>query len=307
MDAAVVMQQMIIIFIIVLTGYLLVKLNIFSEQSGVVLSKLVLNVCMPALIIQSVMEAEHSISVRNLIFYLILSGIIYVVLIGLGFLIPKMIGVGKRDCAQYHLLIIFGNIGFIGVPVIIAVLGPEGVIYEIIFNIFYTVLIYTYGYVLVSQQSEHEKTFRVKDLINVGTVSSLIGIVFYLTDTTLPMILSESINYMGNATILLSTLVIGINLAKKPLKEMFSDKKIYLYVLIRQILVPVIIGFVLKLFVKDALMLGVTLILISVPAGSMPLMMAEETGVDGSVISKGVVVSTILSVITIPLVVLAVL
>ena len=85
---------------------------------------------------------------------------------------------------------------------------------------------------------------------------------------------------MGRSTTFLSMIIIGVNLAQAPLREIFCDKRVYLFVLVRQILLPILIGMAIRPFIHDELMYGVTILIMAMPVGNMPLMMAEEAGVD---------------------------
>jgi hypothetical protein len=144
--------------------------------------------------------------------------------------------------------------------------------------------------------------FSPKSLINVGNISMILAIVIFMCQPKLPTILVSSVTYMSNATTLLAMLVIGINLARSDLKKIFTQPRLYGLVLLRFLLVPVIVAFVLRLFVKDEMLYGVMVILTAVPVANMPLMRVEETGGDGSVISQGIILTTIFSVLTVPLV-----
>jgi predicted permease len=109
---------------------------------------------------------------------------------------------------------------------------------------------------------------------------------------------------MANATTLLAMLVIGISLAKTNLKPIFTQPRLYLFIALRFVLVPVLLAMVLRFFIKDDVMYGVIVLLTAVPVGNLPLMRIEETGGDGTVLSQGIILSTILAIATIPLVTL---
>lgn len=305
MSVTVVFQQMTMIFILVIIGYISKRLKIVSNHAEKELSSLVVNVCNPALILSSIWDADTNISLGNLGQAVLLGLALYTVLVILGVLIPRLIRVAAKERNQYNLMTIFGNVGFIGYPVVNAVLGPNGIIYAVVFNVIFLLLVYTYGKMLVMQGSEKgEKTFRAKDLINIGSISCVVGIILYLTRLQVPVVITESIGYMGRATTFLSMFVVGLRLAETPLRETFGDIHSYLFVLVRQLIVPILIGFVLRPIIRDELMYGVTILIMAMPAANLPLMMLESAELDGSAVAKGIVVTTILSVMTIPLVVM---
>lgn len=305
MSTFVVMKQMVMIFMLVMAGYLLTKKNILTAHASREISGLVVNVCNPALMFTSIWNADNSITKEHLIQMAILGFLLYLGLIMLGFVIPHIIRAPKRERSHYNMMSIFGNIGFIGYPVITAVLGASGILYALVFNVFFTLLIYTYGRVLVvKDEPGREAKMQLQDAVNIGSVCCVLSILMYLTQFQVPDIIKTTFDYMGRSTTFLSMIVIGVNLAQAPLKEIFGDKRVYWFVLVRQVLVPILIGMVIRPFIHDELMYGVTILVMAMPVGNMPLMMAEEAGVDGKLFSKGIIVSTVLSVITIPLVVM---
>ena len=200
------------------------------------------------------------------------------------------------------MMVLFGNIGFIGIPVISAVLGTEVLIYVIICNIIFNILIYTYGRYLVYRHSG-QTTVRSGGIVNTGTVVGVACVLLFIFKPHLPEVLVKSVDYVGSATTFLSMLVIGISLADMPLGKIFRETRLYIYILVRHILLPIAMGWVLGLLIRDTEMVGTFVLLIGMPVANMPLMMCEETGVDGTLLSKGIVLSTLCSLVTIPLVV----
>jgi hypothetical protein len=299
MSAGIVFQQMIIISILIVTGYILYKRKIFDDGASKNLSGLVVNVCNPALLVAGCFDRDPSITNHNVLVATVAGFAVYVILILASFVIPTVLRVEKKWKNHYALMCIFGNTGFIGIPLIQALLGSSALIYVVILNIYFNLVFYTWGYYLVGGETSG---FSPKSLINVGNISMILAIVIFMCQPKLPTILVSSVTYMSNATTLLAMLVIGINLARSDLKKIFTQPRLYGLVLLRFLLVPVIVAFVLRLFVKDEMLYGVMVILTAVPVANMPLMRVEETGGDGSVISQGIILTTIFSVLTVPLV-----
>ncbi|MDE5596239.1 MAG: AEC family transporter, partial [Lachnospiraceae bacterium] len=117
-------------------------------------------------------------------------------------------------------------------------------------------------------------------------------------------IISSSLSYMGRATTFLSMLVLGVSVAQIAPKEIFSHPKLYAFALIRQILLPIGVTLMLRLFIPNSLLVNTTALMLAVPAGNMPLMLSKQLHVDESTISQGIILTTILSLVTIPLVTL---
>lgn len=269
------------------------------------LSALVVQLCSPALIIVSALEGCHNLKHDQVIWGFVLVGGLYLLLILLGLVIPGLLRSPGCQFQQYNMMTVFGNTGFIGIPVVMAVLGADAMVYVTIFNIYFNLLIYTYGN-LSGKQRWRKRTaeaFSPNFLMMAGVQCD--RHLIFLLKPEVPMIAQETVNYVGDATVFLSMVIAGPGfLAKAPLREIFSEKRIYVFVLARQIIVPILLTVALKPWVTDPMMLGACMLMVAMPVGNMPLLMAEQAGVDGKILSKGIIVTTLGSMVTVPLVAL---
>ncbi len=304
MDVSVIFQEMIVIFLLILVGYILFHRKMISEQCSADLSTLVVKVCNPALILVSALDGCHNLKNDQVFEGFLLSGCLYLVLILCGFLIPKILGVHGTEMIQYRMMTIFGNTGFIGIPVALSVLGTDSMVYVIIFNIYFNLLIFTYGLYLVNKGGAVQRPFSFKMFLNPGNIANLAAIAIFIFKPQIPEVGEEFINYIGNATVFLSMVIVGGFLARSPLKEIFSEKRIYVYVLLRQILLPVFLTLLLKTWVKDTVMLGACMLMVAMPVANMTLILSEQAGAGGRILSKGIIVTTLGAIVTIPLVAL---
>jgi hypothetical protein len=232
---------------------------------------------------------------------LLVGAVVFGILIVSSFVIPGLLRVEKKLKNQYALMCIFGNTGFIGIPLIQAVLGSQALIYIVIFNIYYNLLFYSYGFYIAGGE---DSRFSPKNLLNVGNVSLILAILVFLWQPKLPELVQSTVTYMSNATVFLAMAVIGINLARSNLKPIFTQRKLYGFIALRFLLVPIILAVMLRFFVRDDLMYGTVVLLSAVPVGNLSLMHLEEIGEDGTAVSQGIILSTILAIVTIPVVTL---
>lgn len=306
MNPSMIFQQMLVIFVLISVGYVLIKRGILHPDASKSLSAIIANVCNPALMLMSVLDSEVEVTKAQLLqsFWICLG--VYFTLICLGCIVPRIIRSPKSHRNAYNIMTIFGNVGFIGFPLVAALFGSEGVLYTVVFNVVYSLLIYTYGVFMIDSGDHSGESWkqRLKSLVNVGTVSGILCIIIYLGGIRLPDILNDSVTYMGRSTTFLSMVVIGIRLSQMSLRELLMDVRMYAFILVRQIIVPVALGLVLRQIMKDDVMFGSTVIIIAVPVGNMPLILAESSGKDGTIFSRGIILTTLVSVITIPLVAL---
>lgn len=313
MSITVVLQQMVIIFILIGIGMILFKKGMLSEMTSKQLSGLIVNITNPALLICSAFDDGPKVSIQELALALGIYAAIYAFLIAVSFLIPYILHVPKRNHYAYRMLTIFGNTGFIGIPLASAVLGTESLIFVSVFNLLFNILIYTFGISTLQKAAAEQSggnsdtcvtSDRWQKIINAGTISAVATIVFYLGNFNVPVIITSTMSYIGRATTLLSMLVLGVSVAQMAPKEIFSHPKLYGFTLLRQILIPIGCILLVRPFVHNTLILNTMALMLAVPAANMPLMLSKQLNVETDTISQGIILTTILSLVTIPLVAL---
>lgn len=307
MSITVVIQQMVIIFILIGIGMILFRRRLLSEEGSKQISGLIINVTNPALLICSALDDGPKASLRDLGIALAAYAAVFVILIAVGFLLPCLLRVPKDLHYAYQMLTVFGNVGFIGIPLASAVLGSESLIFVSIFNLLFNLLIYTLGISLLQRaagQAEKDVTIpssgRLQKLVNAGTVSAAVTVIFYLGNFHVPTVISSALSYTGRATTLLSMLVLGVSVAQIAPKEIFSHPKLYLFTLLRQILVPIGCILFMGSLIDNRLILNTMLLMVAVPAANMPLMLAKQLDMETDSISQGIILTTILSLVTVP-------
>lgn len=300
MDTGVVLQQMIVILLLIFTGYLLCKKRIVTEVSSPAISSLVVNVCNPANILASSLDRDPSITNRMVLFSCIAALVMYGCLIAAAFLFSGFFEKEQPWKNHYKLMFIFGNTGFLGIPLVSAVLGSHSLIYVAVVNVCFNLIFYTYGIFLTS---DGKGKFDLKKMLNVGNICMILTIVIFCLKLDMPVIFTKTVTTMANATTFLAMIVIGISMAHQDLKTIFNQPKLYVFAGLRYVLLPILISLVIRTFIHDDLMYGVIVLLTAVPAASLPLMSVEENGGDGHLLSQIIVLSTLLSVVTIPIVV----
>ena len=300
MNATIVFQQMVIMFMLMGLGFFLTRKKVFSEKAPSDFSKMIIEVCNPALMIFSALNRDSNTSKSDLLLAVLLAVIYYVVLIGVGILIPHVIKARKSEVISYQLLSVYGNIGFMGIPLISAVMGNSAVIYLTVFIIMFNLLVYTHGIGILTRKNQGGKSqFEWRQMINPGTIAAAISITIYLTNIPVPMMATQTFQYIGQCTTFFSMAVIGMALAKIPAKELFSEYRLYIFTGIRFMLLPIVVALCLKPFLHNQLLLGVTVISLALPAANLPLMLAQKYDGETKLLAKGIVLTTLLSVVTV--------
>lgn len=300
MSSLVVLEQMVMIFILILTGFVLYKKKMISDSASKDLSALVVNVCSPGLVIVSMFNDLSQIPRENVIFVGIIGIIFYLFLIFFGYFLVWVLKVPDYLKNAYVLMTVFGNTGFIGIPVALAIIGPESMVYVIVFNFLFNLTIFTFGIMLLKKGSEGKKT-SWKDYLNPGLIACITAFFIYWFQIELPEEIETLAGYYGNACTLLSMIVIGISLAGMKLSDMLKNRKLLAFAVIRFIAFPIVLALALKPVLTDLLIREVVILMAVLPVGNFPAMLCEQYGKDPKPIAEGIVVTTVLSVLTITL------
>ena len=152
------------------------------------------------------------------------------------------------------------------------------------------------------QQGKLQGTLEiVKKIFNIGVIACIAAMLLYFLQAPVPSFLQAFITNLGNLTAPLSMMIIGASLAQMPLKELFLDKKLLLFSMVKLLLLPAVWMIAVNRVAEQEILRGVCLVMMATPAGSMTAMLAQQYGGDYETASRGVALTTVLSVITMPL------
>lgn len=298
------LHQMLIFFIIMGVGLLCQKIHILDDNSISHVTKLVVNVANPCMIVSSVVATIdgpiNASTGKTLLESIVIAFAIYAVMILISFPLNKILGVKIDESAIYTLMLIFSNTGFMGLPVLKAAYGDHAVLIGAFFLFPFNILMYTYGVSLVNKESTGENP--LKKMINPGTVAVVIALILLLLGAKVPAVITDSLTAIGDLTAPLSMLVIGYSFSKIKLKELFTDVKLDIFLLIKLIFLPILGVLIFRAIGVKGMMLDVAYIMLTMPVASMVGMFAEEYNNHAELATKGIALSTLLSVATIPLV-----
>lgn len=303
MDIQVILMQMVQLFLVIGLGYFLFKVKILDVELNKRLTTLLLAVTTPALIISSVLSTTEYLPFTDILFVFLVGILVYIVLPILGWILVKIMRIPLPQQGLYIFMTVFSNIGFMGFPVMKAIFGNDAVFYTALFNMLFNLLVFSVGTGIMGYGTDRKMNFNPKDLLSPGVIASLVALVIYMAKIQFPNVISSTITMIGDITTPIAMLIIGSTLANIPLKEVFSELRIYPYTFIKQVIIPALAYPVLRLFIQDPLILGVTLIMISMPVANSAVLFATEYDGDVSLAAKAVFMTTLLSIVTIPLIV----
>ncbi len=309
MELQVIVEQMAMLFAMMLAGVWIWKLGWFDEAAYQKLSKVVVNLLNPILVLYGVMGKEASGSARLLLVNLGFVLGFYLLLIFAACLFLVLLHPSRESRDLYRLMTIFPNVGFMGIPVITSIFGTESMIYIVFYMLVYNLLLYTYGLILAQRAAGHgqkeaggSSTSQWKRMVNPGVLSSVAAVILFLSRPEIPAPVVNFCDYMGNATIPLSMLLIGMSIAKVSPASMLSNRKIYWYTFLKMLALPIAAILLLKPFPVDKTLFGIFALELAMPVGSIVTLVAKEYGADETICTNGIVISTLASIATIPIV-----
>lgn len=289
---------MAVIAILVGIGFFLQKRSVLGEKGDKILSKIVVDICNPALVVSTILSGNISVTHKDFLKGLVIGAALYASFILLGLVIPRILRLPKDERRFYNLMTIYTNVGFLGIPVAKAVLPEDAIVFVIICNVAYSVLFYTHGILVISGTKEKIKPVM---MLNPGVLMSLLALVIFWFDLSFPPVLENSFNYIGNPTVFLSMVLLGTAVAKGNLIRDIKDVRLWIFILIRMILVPLMVVFVLRKLGAPDVMVKTFCLMSAVPVGNLPLIQAQKTGQRTDILSKGIIVTTVFSFISITL------
>ena len=299
------LQQMIVLFILMIAGAICRMTRLMDDKISKGMSGLVINLASPCFIITAGMNKGEIISNKQLITCVISVIFVYAAMILIAMVLPYILRLEKRQFGTYRVMTLFSNIGFMGFPIISATYGSVGLLYAAFFNFGFNILFYTYGIQIARSGSETEGEtykFSFMSLINPGIVAVIVALTLYLTHVLVPEPIANAVTYLGNLTVPLSMMVIGYSLGGTKWKTLLKDYKLLIFTIIKLIVIPLIGIPVAKLFISDNILIGVIQIMIATPVASMCAMLAQYYGGDEETATRTIALTTLLSVVTIPLV-----
>lgn len=290
---------MIILFLLLVVGYAANKLGWMDAAFNKAFSGFIINVTTPALILHSVMEGEKVLTIWEILMLLAASLISYALVILLSMAIPRIMRMGRRDGDTYRLMIIFSNTAFMGFPVVAALMGNQALFYAAIYNMPFNFLMYTYGVHLVS--GGEGKRFDPKMLLSPPILAATFALILYLSPVKAPGLIVTALDYLAGITIPGAMLILGSTLALIPLRSVFIDWRIYVLSLLKLVLIPILIWAIVRMLPIPDMVGRMTVVMWSLPVATNCTMLSTQYGGDEAMSSKGVLITTLLSVVTIPI------
>lgn len=296
-----VINQVLILFLMILVGIYARKRNYINKQINDGLSKLLLKITLPLLIISSFNTNFSKSMIVNAEKLFVYTLIVHIVIIIFSKIVYCKVPIDKRGVVKFVTL--FSNSGFMGYPVLKGLYGNPGVFYCSIFGIVLNVFMFSYGIMVLDVEGGSSFKELKKIIFNPAIVAIIIGIIILITGIKLPYVLSSTISSVGSMTSPLSMIIVGAMLADTKVKSAISGKTVYIISFIKLIVVPVLTFFTLKLVGAPTLIIDIIVLLEAMPAASNAAVLSFQYGGDELLAIKSIFVSTVLSIVAIPVII----
>ncbi len=296
-------EVMMTLFAIVVAGYVAGKLGYMGGTFDKRLSKLVIDITCPALILSSAMTGE--LPDRRLIVPLLgISILTYIVLAAVAWKLPHFLTRKKEEEGIIGFALMFGNVGFMGYPVVASIFGHQAVFYAAVLNVVNTFAVFTIGTLLVTGSGTDRERFSRKVLYSTPMLSAYMAmLIVALGLDGIPGIVSQPLTMIGNITVPAALLIIGSSMSHLPLRAMLGTPTIYATTLLRLVLLPVGIHLLCTALGFDPFVVGINTVVIAMPVATYGTILCLKFGRDTTLISTVTFITTLLSMLTIPLLV----
>lgn len=302
---------MLTLFAIVVVGYIAGKLGYMGGTFDKKLSKVVIDITCPALILSSAMTGELP-DRRYILPLLGISVLTYVLLTGVALLLPRFLTKKKDDEGVIGFAMMFGNVGFMGYPIVASIFGHEAVFYAAVLNVVNTFTVFTIGTMLVvgkNQSTVEEKEMSRKKMLRKVLYSTpmlsayLTMLIVALEIKDIPEFISQPLTMIGNITVPAALLIIGSSMSQLPLRALLGNGTIYATTLMRLAILPVGIHYLMTLLGFSSFVVGINTVVIAMPVATYGTILCLRHGKDTTLITEVTFITTLLAMISIPLLV----
>lgn len=292
------LRKMIVMFIILIAGVIAFKTKLVTKEGNSALSNVLLLIVNPLVIFMGFqMEFTHELFIRLWISigFAVISHIIAII-ISYIFIRKKV-----KDYEIERISAIYSNCGFIGIPIINALFGQEGVFYLASYIAVFNILLWTQGYMLMTGKTD--KKVIIKGIFSPCVIAAILGIICFCFKIQLFKEASEAFDHICDMNTPLAMIIAGITMAQSEVLKALKNKRLYFVCLLKLLLIPIVCAFVLKLFKADNILTMTSIIEIACPVGASGTMFAIRYKRNAVYASELYVISTLFSAISLPVVI----
>ena len=298
------LEVMITLSCLVAVGYMAGKLGFLGGDFDRQLSRLVINITCPALILSSAMTGELP-DRRFILPLLLISVITYAVLTAAAFLLPRFLTRRKDDEGAIGFALMFGNVGFMGYPVVASIFGHEAIFYAAVLNVVNTFTVFTIGTVLITGKSETAGSrFEKKVLYSTPMIAAYLTMAIVALEIgNIPGFVSMPLTMLGNVTVPAALLIVGSSMSQLPLRALMGNVTVYATTVLRLLALPLGVYWLTRLLGFSDLVVNINTVVIAMPVATYGTILCLKYEKNTTLMTEVTFITTLLSMLTIPLLV----
>ena len=291
-------SEMLVLLFAILCGYGANRLGILGGETDKKISKLLLNITVPAMTVGAVCTGDALPEAAVVLNVLLVAAVFYGMEFVFAFAIPPLLGGTPGQKGVWRYTLTFPNVGFIGYPVAVALFGPEALFYAVILVLPFNLLSFTLGPLMLTGA----KRFSLRQMFSPCVVASLAALILALAQLRPPAMVGEALNFVGDITVPLSLMFVGSILAGLPLGHLLASPRLWVLTAVRLLALPMLLYPILRAMGTQELILGVAIVQMAMPAAVNGSRLSLEYGGDTECMAQITFVSTLASIVTIPII-----
>jgi hypothetical protein len=294
------MEQIVLLVLYMAAGVILVRTHVLDQASLAPLARFVMKLALPLLIFTNSVGGVDRETLLNTLPVIGLAALMYLLLYPLLLVLARVFRVDADHATLYRALGMFGNMGFMGIPIISNLFPERGMLYISLVTIVDMSLLWTLGVKLTAPPAA-EKRFDPKKLVNPVTVAIVLAVAIILLDLPLPGLLNTALTRIGSTSTPVAMIYLGGVFACMDIRPYLKRVEFYGIAVVKMILFPLAFCALLKLLPLSSEIRATMALLSAMPSMSSIVMMANASGTDGDYATGGICVTTLASIVTLPL------
>jgi len=290
------------LLVCLLAGFIGRLARILNDGAISALTDILIGISLPCTIFITMMRPFS----KDLLYesMLVLAAFTFLEFLGLllGFTAAKLLRANPLEKRIWIFASAFSNVGYMGYPVITAVFGDSALIFASMVNISFNILAYSLGVRVIDPNQRNTKYAWRRIFVTPIMIATVLGLICFVTSFSLPTPVTNGVQYVANLTTPLSMLLLGAILGKSDIKGLFAGWKVYVVLLIRHFILPLIALVLCRLFIHNQMALGVVVVLCAMPVASVTAIFAQKYNAGAEQAARIVFISTVLSLITVPVI-----
>lgn len=291
------LAEMLVLLFTIAAGFLANRLGILGGETDQKICKLLLTVTLPAMLLGAVSTGDDLPEPSVVLGTLGVALVFYLLEFAFVLAVPPLLGGTPGQKGVWRYTLAFPNVAFIGYPVVTALFGQEALFYAVILVLPFNLMTFTLGPLLLTGA----KRFSLRQMFSPCVVAALLALILALARLRPPAVIGEALDFLGGVTVPLSLLFVGSLLAGIPLGRMLVSPRLWMLTAVRLLVLPGALCFLLRWMGTDPLILGVAVTQMAMPAAMNGSILCMEYGGDAECMAQVTFVSTLASIVTIPI------